>query len=89
MNDLISFLNQISWENISSFILYPEFKGILLVIKIVFVVISSIFIGAIIWFLTATAWLRFRYSESLTEFVSYKTFDAKKIFKQWTKIDKR
>lgn len=89
METLISFLNQISLENIISFIFEPEIKGIFLMIKIIFVIISSILIGAIISLTTLTTWLRRRYSESLIEFSSFKTFDARKAFKQWAKAAKR
>lgn len=89
MENLILFFNQISLENIISFILEPEFEGIFLVIKIIFIIISSVFIGGMLYLLTTTTWLRHRYSESLTEFSSYETFDARKALKQWAKVAKR
>lgn len=86
MEQIISFFNQI---DLVDFILEPEFKGVLLVVKLLFIVISSILIGGILAFLSTTTWFRHRYSESAVEFKSFKTFDAKKAIEKWAKINKK
>ena len=93
MEDIIdktfSFFNNISLENIFSFILNPEFAGVLLWIKIIFMVFSVLLLIIAVWLLLSTTWLRHRHTEALTEFINYKSFDAKKMSKEWQRIKKR
>ena len=81
MNDIFS--------SIFSFIWHPEFKGILLYIKNVFIAISFIFLAGIVVFLLLSTWLKRRVLEDLIEFTTYRPFGAKETFKQWNKIAKR
>tara|TARA_Y100000310_G_C20617522_1_gene781436 strand:+ start:661 stop:1206 length:546 start_codon:yes stop_codon:yes gene_type:complete len=89
MNQFIDFVNQITLERIFNFIMNPEFTGVFLVIKIIFVAISSFFIGAILWLLTVTQWLRIRHTHDLVEISSKKSVATRKLTKEWDRIKKR
>lgn len=89
MDSFISFIENISPEGIVSFIIDPNIIGPLLVVKIIFVIISSILIGAIIFLLTATTWFSHRYGQDISEFRSFSSIETKKLSQQWGKILKR
>jgi hypothetical protein len=59
------------------------------IIKIIFISISLLLLLFIIFFISKTSWLRSRYLEGITEFLTYKPFGAGKIVKQWEKIKRR
>ena len=76
-------------ENIIPFILNPEFEGILLYIKTIFIIISLLFVGGIISLLIANTWLKRFIWEDLIETFTARPYGVKKTFKQWAKIQKR
>jgi len=76
-------------EKIFYFIIHPEFGGFLLYLKIIFIVISLIFLLSIIILLLKTSWMRCRYLEGVTEFIAFRPFGVKETFKHWNKIIKR
>lgn len=73
-------------ENI---ILYSQFDGFFLYLKIIFIALALIILGFIIVLLLKTTWLKRRFLEDWTEFFIYRPFGVKKTFKQWAKISKR
>lgn len=77
MNELIQFL------------LYPNFTGWLLIIKIIFLFFSAFFLSFIIWALFNTSWLKKAFLQDLIEFLTYKPYGMKKFTKEWGKIKKR
>lgn len=76
-------------EEIIQFILYPEITGWLLILKIIFLAISSIFLGFIIWALLNTDWLKRLILWDLKEFLTYRPYLMRKYVKEWKKIKKR
>ena len=72
-----------------SFITSPEIANILSVLKIIFIILSLLFIVGVIFLLFKNTWLKFRFLEGFTEFFAYRPFGMKKTFKQWLKITKR
>ena len=76
-------------EKIFYFIIHPEFEGFLLYLRVIFIVISLIFLISIIILFLKTSWGRARYLEAITEFVAYRPFGVKETFKHWNKIMKR
>ncbi len=76
-------------ENIIYFIVHPEFTGHFLYLKIIFILISLILLIGLIILLLKSSWMRSRYLEALTEFVTYRPFGVKETFKHWNKIIKR
>lgn len=77
MNDLIVFITS------------PKTEGIFLYLKIIFIIITLVFFGSIIFLLLRNSWLKRRFLEDIIEITTYRPFGAKKTFKQWTKISKR
>lgn len=76
-------------NEITQFLLYPEFSSWLLVIKIIFLGFSLIFLIFIIWALFKTEWLKRLILWDLKEFLTYKPYLFKKYKKEWKKIKKR
>lgn len=76
-------------EKIFYFIMHPEFIGFFPYLRIIFIVISSIFLIGIIILLLRSSWAKYRYLEAITEFITYRPFGVKKTFKYWNKIIKR
>lgn len=72
-----------------SFITSPEIAEILAISKIIFIILSLLFIVGIIFLLLKNSWLKFRFLEDFTEFFIYRPFGVKRTFKQWIKITKR
>lgn len=75
MNELAS--------KIISFILHPEFSGFLYYVRLVFIIISSILFGAIIFLLFNTSWVKHRFLENAKEILTYKPFQKNKTAKRW------
>lgn len=71
--------------DIISYITSPQLQAILLPFKIAFLVISSFFLGFIIFALLKTMWLKFAFLENLVEFFTYRPYGIRKITKQWAK----
>lgn len=77
------------FEEIIQFILYPEFKGWLLIFKIIFLGFSVFFGGFIIWALINTSWLKRILLWDLKEFFLYRPIEIEQFKKAWKKIQKR
>ena len=73
-------------ENLISFFISPPLNEGLLIIKIIFIVLISAFIGFIIFALFKATWLRRLILEDMAEFLTYRPFGIKKIEKDWRKI---
>lgn len=74
---------------IINFILYPQFTGWLLDIKIIFLLFSAFFLGFVIWALTNTSWLRKAFLQDMHEFIDYKPYGLKKLDQEWKMIKAR
>jgi hypothetical protein len=66
-----------------------NFTGLLLAVKIFFLLISVFFLLAIIFFLSQSSFLKFSYLLDFTEFFTFKPYGLKKIVKEWTAITRR
>lgn len=84
-----NFLSGLTPEKIIQFLINPQFSGCLLVIKIIFIVLSLIFLGIIIFALVRTKWLGRMIIWDLREFFSYRPFMLRKTEKEWRKIKTR
>ena len=78
-----------SINEIVRFLLYPNFIGWLLIIKIIFLGFSAIFLGFIIWALIKTEWLKRLILWDLKEFLTYRPYLVKKYIEEWKEIKKR
>ncbi len=64
----------------------PSFTGGLLFVKILFILISLVSLGAIIFFINHTSWLKRLVIEDAGEFFTYKPFGVKSLEKSWNKV---
>jgi len=60
-----------------------------LVFKIIFIIISIIFLGFIIYFSLKTTYLRLLFIEDMENSLSWKDYGQSKVLKKWKKIKKR
>jgi len=79
----------IDFNQILSFVIDPQLPRIFWIIKIVFISISLILLGLIIFLIIKASWFKYKYLESYTEFLRYRPYGVKKEFKKWAKINKR
>ncbi len=88
MNDVTNFIN-----DVTSFITSSEIAGtvagISSYLKIIFIVLTLVILGCVIFLLLKNTWLKRRLLEDIVEFTAYRPFGAKKTFKQWARIIKR
>lgn len=76
--------------NIVSFIIYPNITGWLLGLKILFLIVSVLAAGFIIWAAVfGTSWLKWWFIYDLKEFLTYRPYGARRFSKEWAKIKKR
>ena len=76
-------------NEIIQFILYPKFSGWLLVLKVIFLIFASFFLGFVIWALIKTTWFKRAFLQDLKEFFTYRPYGLKKFVKEWKKIKER
>jgi len=63
-----------------------ELQERLLPLKIVFIVFSLSFLGAVIYFLFRTNYLRYLFLQDLFEFLTYRPYGVRKLARIWAKI---
>jgi len=80
--------DMIDINNVISFIVSPQISGGLLILKISFLIFTSILFGFIIFALIRTLWLKRILLWDLQEFLTYRPFGIRKIVKTWNKITK-
>lgn len=85
-NQIIDKVNIFLSQDFQNFIFHPQFSGWLLTVKMVFIIISFIFAGLIIWLLTASSWLKRAYIENAKEYKQFKPFDQSVNLKALKKI---
>ncbi len=76
-------------NSLLQFLLYPNFTGWLLVIKIIFLGFAFYFLGMIINFLVTSSWLKRAVLWDLKEFLTYRAYETKRYGKKWATIKKR
>ena len=86
---IYNFLSGLTPEKVIKFIFTPKFFGWLLILKTLFIVLSLILLGFIIFALARTKWLGRMITWDLREFFSYRPFMARKTEKEWQKIKAR
>ncbi|MDO8424662.1 MAG: hypothetical protein Q7S70_01840 [bacterium] len=78
-----------SYNTVFQFILSPKFPGWLIAVKIIFIIISLLLIGFIIFALFKTLWLKRMWLWDLEEFMTFRPYGVRKIVKEWLKIKAR
>jgi hypothetical protein len=72
--------------NISQYLDSPTIQGIIFVLRIIFIAISALLLGFIIFALFETSWLKRLIIWDFHEFITYRPYGVKKLYKQWQKI---
>jgi len=75
--------------NIFNLINSSQLQERVLVFKIIFIIISVIFLGFIIYFSLKTTYLRLLFVEDMENSLSWKDYGQSKVLKKWKKIKKR
>ncbi|MEK7665144.1 MAG: hypothetical protein AAB361_03310 [Patescibacteria group bacterium] len=84
-----------SWESIYNFfgikdfiyfISSPDVQDMLFPIKLVFVICAMFFLAGVIYFMINSSFVKYRFLEDVTEFVSWQAYGLKEITKRWKKI---
>jgi len=76
-------------KNFFNFIMEPNFTGAFLIIKIIFTVLSSLMVVAIIFLFFESRWFKFFFVEDFVETFTKRPYRAKEALKRWLKIEKR
>ena len=71
------------------FISDPKIQEMLLPVKMVFIFFAVFFLAAVIYFLTNSSYLKYKFLEDVTEFFSWQAYGLKEISNRWKKIQKR
>ncbi len=70
-------------------VLPSPFAEYVLILKIIFILVALLFIGAIIFFLSKSSWLNALLIEDMIEILTYRPLGVKKNVKTWKKIQSR
>lgn len=76
-------------NEIFNFIFHPEFVGILLFIKIIFIIISAVLAVNIFFLIAHSSWFNWRYKMDYHEFKGFKPLEAAEMSLKWKKIEER
>lgn len=76
-------------SSILSFLTDPQLPRIVWIIKTVFISISLVLLGFVIFLLIKSDWIRFRYLDKWAELLKERPYGIQKEFKKWSKINKR
>lgn len=89
MENIVDYISEFSPEGILSFFFTPEFTGILLFVKIIFIIVSAVLVINIFYLIALSSWFSDRYAKDWEEFRKFNSIDAENISKKWQRIDKR
>lgn len=78
-----------SIQNIISYFNSPEFQGKLFIAKTASWILLLFLLIAILYFLRASSYLRWRFWQDLVEFLTFRSYAVKKIEKQWQNLMKK
>lgn len=87
--NIINKISSIKSEDVVNFALNPNFTGVLLWIRNIFIIISLALLFGIIYFLFLSSWLKRMAIEDLSETLTRRPFGSKKSLKDWMKITAR
>jgi len=58
-------------------------------VKFIFAVFTMFFLGAVIYFMIVSSWLKYQFVEDVSEFFSWHAYGRREISRFWTKIKKK
>lgn len=76
-------------QSIINFFSNPLAGNTISIIRIIFIVVSALMLGFIIWALFKTTWLKRYILWDAQEFLSYHPYGVKRLYKQWQRIKLR
>lgn len=79
----------INLDSIISYLVSPDIQQRVFWVKVGFLSVGGFFLVGIIFCLSRTHYLQWRYMQDFWEFLTFRPFGAKKITKLWNKILKR
>lgn len=77
------------FQNILSYLNSPAFHEKLFIVKIVSYILLFLLLAAVLYFLKASSYLRWRFWQDLVEFFTFRSYAVKKFEKQWQNLMKR
>ena len=78
-----------AFTQLYNFLNTPLVNNLIMILRIVFLVVSATLLGFIIFALIKTTWLRRMYIWDLKEFLTYRPYGVRKLYRQWQKIKTR
>ncbi|MBI2038562.1 MAG: hypothetical protein HYT19_01405 [Candidatus Nealsonbacteria bacterium] len=76
-------------KELINLIVYPPFGRWLLILEILFLALTLLFIGVIIFTLIKSSWLKYYILYDAQEFIRHRPFGTKKVDRDWNKIKAR
>jgi len=74
---------------LSQYLNSPLFHNIVFIVRIVFIVISALLFGFIIFALIHTSWLKRLIVMDLEEFFTVRPYGVKKLYQQWQRLKQK
>ncbi|OGZ71152.1 MAG: hypothetical protein A2904_00845 [Candidatus Staskawiczbacteria bacterium RIFCSPLOWO2_01_FULL_33_9] len=87
-----------SWESVYNllgikdfiyFISSPALQDALFPVKLIFIFFTIFFLSAVVYFMMNSSYLKYKFLEDITEFISYQAYGLRAIANRWKKIQKR
>lgn len=78
-----------SINGVINFLFHPEFVGILLFVKIIFIIISAALAINIFFLIAHSSWFAWRYKMDMHEYRHFKPLEAGEMSDKWKKIEER
>lgn len=72
-----------------NFLFHPEFTGLLLFVKIIFIIITAVLAINIFFLIAHSSWFSWRYKMDYHEFKGFKPLEAAEMSQKWKKIEER
>lgn len=82
----MNFLNNINLNDIINFLTSADAQERLFTVRLIFLVVSGLLLAFIIFFLSKTNYLKWKYFRDVMQFLTIKPYGAKRITKSWSKI---
>src|SRR3989344_2301659 len=86
MTNFVKTINNIDLQGILSYLISGDFQKTLLPVKIVFLLLTAILLGIIIFTISRTHYFQWLNFQDVRNFMRVGSIGAKKITKQWNKI---
>ena len=71
------------------FISSSQLQDTLFPVKLIFALFTAVFLYYVIYFMITSSYLKYKFLEDVTEFISWRSYGARELFKRWDKIKKR